>query len=522
MRTPMQENCQPTAGWAARHALLVVAVAPVLAQLVGSAFNIWYNLTEVRPLLTAPQHERLLKTIAVFNGVVYPAITAGWLWVVFRLRVPLRRLLRGDAVEAELLWRARRHAINLPWYMVVLAGAGWLGCIPVLVISLMQSPDALDARVPTYLTISIVVAALIAITHGFFAIELASQRLLFPVLFGDTQPSSTRGAYPLTIRGRGVAWSVSAGVCPIVSLLLLALAPPSRERDVVFPVAVGLLAIVFGLATAGMLGRLFAEPVRELQRAAQRVGEGRLDTRVALLRADEFGPLIAQFNQMVQGLRERKRLQEAFGLHVGQEAARQILARDPGLGGVERRLTIMFVDIRNFTSSCRGRSPQMVVSILNEFLTAMVRVVEQEHGGMVNKYLGDGFMALFGAGEERADHADAALQAGRDMLAELCAVNARLCANGIAALEIGIGIHTGLALVGSIGSEHRLEFTAIGDAVNVASRVESLTKVVGAPLLLTAATRDALGDDGCLAPCAPQRVAGVAEPLATFKLQADV
>jgi adenylate cyclase len=407
--------------------------------------------------------------------------------------------------------------------MVGMGGTAWLGCIPVVVISLMQAPDTLDARVPIHLAVSIVVAGLIAITHGFFAIELASQSFLFPVLFGETQPSSTPGAYPLTFQGRWTAWAVSAGVCPIVSLLLLLFAPePYQQRDLVFPSAVGLLAIVFGLTTAWMLGRFYAEPVRQLRSAAQRVSEGQLESRVDVLRADDFGPLIAEFNEMVKGLREKERIRETFGLHVGSEAAEQILARDPGLGGVEQRLTIMFVDIRNFTSSCRGRQPQEVVSILNEFLTEMVDVVQQQHGGMVNKYLGDGFMALFGAGDEGADHADSALRAGKGMLTQLGVLNERFQARSIAPLGIGIGIHTGEALVGSIGSERRLEFTAIGDSVNIASRVESLTKVIGASLLLTEATRDALTDRWHLVQFDAHAVKGVKDPLVTFTLGTNV
>ena len=338
------------------------------------------------------------------------------------------------------------------------------------------------------------------------------------MLFGEIQPSSTPGAYPLTFRGRWTAWAVSAGVCPIVSLLILLFAPePYEQRDLAFPSAVGAVGIVFGLTTAWMMGRFYAEPVQQLKSAAHRVSEGQLEARVDVLRADDFGPLISEFNEMVAGLREKERIRETFGLHVGSDAAEQILMRDPGLGGAEQQRTIMFVDIRNFTASCRGRQPQEVVSLLNEFLTEMVDAVQHQRG-MVNKYLGDGFMALFGAADEATDHADAALQAGSDMLERLDMLNQRLLARSIAPFGIGIGIHTGQALVGSIASETRLEYTAIGDAVNVASRVESLTKTVGTPLLLTAATREQLKQRWDLTRCDSQTAKGLSEPLDTFTL----
>lgn len=496
-----------------------VAVAPLVAQLIGSVFNIWYNLTQVEPLLSETQHARLVDTISVFNFFIYPTASLTWLWCVYRLHKPMQALHSGANLDPQKLWRARRSVVNLPWSFASVAGFSWLICIPALVGALYHLPETLDHRVAMHLAISVLVGGMIAVTQGFFAVELMSHRLLFPKFFSDVPPSSIKGALPLTLRGRGLVWSVSAGVCPIVSLLLLGLVPDvNQERSILFPMAVGLVAIAFGLITAWMLGRTYSEPVRELQRAAANVAQGNLDTRVESLRADEFGPLITEFNKMVVGLREGERLRQTFGLHVGKEAAQQILASDPGLGGVEQFVTIMFVDIRNFTASSCGRSPQEVVAILNEFLTEMVDVVENEHGGMVNKYLGDGFMALFGVGGNQADHADAALQAGADMLQKLEQLNERFLQRQLAALTMGIGIHTGQALVGSIGSARRLEFTAIGDAVNVASRVESLTKQLGVPLLITAATSQALIRPRPLCEHTPQSIRGIAAPVAIYSL----
>jgi len=158
------------------------------------------------------------------------------------------------------------------------------------------------------------------------------------------------------------------------------------------------------------------------------------------------------------------------------------------------------------------------VSPLNLFLTEMVEVVEQRHGGMVNKFLGDGFIALFGALTGRVDHADAALNAGREMLSRLAAVNQQLLARGQEPLAIGIRVHTGRVVVGSIGSPRRMKYTAIGDTVNVASRVESLTKELGVPLLFTAATRSALRTALRAEELPPQRVKGQPEPLVVLRL----
>jgi adenylate cyclase len=275
---------------------------------------------------------------------------------------------------------------------------------------------------------------------------------------------------------------------------------------------------VFGLTTAWLVGILVSEPVRELKQAAQRVAAGDLGLRIGLLRADEFGPLIDEFNRMIVELREKNRLKETLGAHVGQQAARRILERNPGLGGVEEEVTVVFVDIRNFSARCAKSTPQQIVSLLNLFLTEMVEVVEQKHSGMVNKFLGDGFMALFGGWDGAEAHADAAVAAAREMLVRLEDLNRRLIRQGDVPLAIGIGIHTGPAVVGSLGSPQRMEYTAIGDTVNVASRLEELTKSLGAPLLLSAATRAALRACPKVEELPPQRIKGQSEPLVVYRL----
>ncbi|WP_197452067.1 adenylate/guanylate cyclase domain-containing protein [Rosistilla carotiformis] len=503
-----------------RQALLLVAIIPIVAQVVGSAFNIFYNVAHVRPLISDAQQATLLSSIMWVNCLVYPAATIAWGSVVGRFQSILSQRERGLPIPSDKLESIQRLAINLPWWMILIGSLAWLSCIPMIVVPLKLADSGLDARVPILLTVSIVVSAQIALTHAFFALELASHKFLFPLLFVEIQPSSIRGAYPLTLRGRGIAWSLSAVFCPIVSILLLFYVPqPEAQRELTFPIAVGCIAMLFGLASAWLVGRLYGTPIRKLKQAAQAVARGELDTQVRLLRADEFGPLIEEFNQMTRGLQEKESLRRMFGLHVGRQAAEQILASVPGLGGVAREITVMFVDIRGFTASSEGRDPTEVVAVLNEFLTAMVDVVETQHHGMVNKYLGDGFMALFGVGADRPQHADDAVDAGVSMIDRLGKLNAAFESRQMPPLQIGIGIHSGNALVGSIGSNQRLEFTAIGDAVNIASRIESLTKTVGTPMLLTAATHRQLQHPHDLQPHAPQPVKGIRDPIVTYGLR---
>ena len=175
----------------------------------------------------------------------------------------------------------------------------------------------------------------------------------------------------------------------------------------------------------------------------------------------------------------------------------------------------MFVDVRDFTAHSSQQSPKDVVSALNVFFRQAVDTVEA-HGGMVNKFLGDGLMALFGIGTEADGHARRAVEAGIHLHHSLQGLAEELSGAGWPGLRIGIGINTGKAVVGSIGSPKRQEYTAIGDTINVASRVESLTKQLGQPLLITAATRAHLGEWFPLIPLEPQRVRGKSKPLELF------
>jgi adenylate cyclase len=502
--------------------LMMTALAPVVPQILGSVFNIWYNRNVVTPLLTSEAlKNRFEQTIIIFNAVAYPIAIFAWLWLVYSLRGPFRKLCAGDSLPDEQLAPLRRRVINLPWWGALIAGSAWLLCIPVFLLSLADVGGSLDPLLMWHLPISILVSALIAMTHSIFAIELASHWGLYPVFFRDSRADLIPGGLALSLRGRGVLWAVSAGICPIGSLLMLSFAPPApTSNPQAFAVYVGVVGIVFGLLTAYLISRLVAKPVDHLRTAAKAVAGGRLDVQVALPRADEFGLLAAEFNHMVKQLKEKERLRQTFGLHVGRAAATQILARDPGLNGVEQKISVMFVDIRSFTMRASTQSPPEIVRDLNQFLGAMVQVVEDRHGGMINKFLGDGFMALFGVGQNGGSHAKKAVAAGEEILRVLEELNSTMRVEGREAFRIGIGVHTGPAVVGSVGSPERLEFTAIGNTINIAARVEQLTKILSASFLITAATANELQDRASFRDLGHHEIRGLEEKVNVYEVVA--
>jgi class 3 adenylate cyclase len=200
---------------------------------------------------------------------------------------------------------------------------------------------------------------------------------------------------------------------------------------------------------------------------------------------DDLGALAASFNRMQAGLAERQRLQTAFGTYVDPTLAGRLLEQgDDVFTGERRQVSVMFVDIRDFTPFAETNTAEDTVARLNALFGIVVPAVV-DAGGHVNKFLGDGALAVFGAPNDLADHADAAVKAA-------VLIHRYVAERFGSALRIGIGINTGVVIAGTIGGGGKLEFTLIGDTVNVAARVEQLTKVTGDAILLTRQTVDAL------------------------------
>ncbi|MBR0873096.1 adenylate/guanylate cyclase domain-containing protein [Bradyrhizobium tropiciagri] len=197
-----------------------------------------------------------------------------------------------------------------------------------------------------------------------------------------------------------------------------------------------------------------------------------------------------QFGASILAATARDRITNLFGQHVSPQVVERLMAEGASTSSDVRRVAVMFVDFRSFTSGARTRSPQEVVDRLDGAFAILVDILDR-HGGIVNKFLGDGFLALFGAPLPNEDAPHQAVAAAREMLV----ANERLNATSGWPLRMGIAVHVGEVVAGNIGSPRRKEYTVIGDTVNFAARLEALNKELGSQFLISSAVREALGDD---------------------------
>ena len=407
--------------------------------------------------------------------------------LIVRRTRPIVAWVGGDRTDRETVaaWRA---AAELP-LAVLRQPLPYLAVFPGLVAWGIYAVFELD--LPGY-SVGIFFAAslLIYVYRGvvrFLLMELALRPVLEDI--GEALPADGR-LEPLYVPLR---WRLLASL-PAVNLMTgVAVGGFSAgESDDLGALGLALLgsaaaAILVSSWLTGLLSASITTPIVQLRDAARRVGRGDLSVRVPLASTDESGELAQAFNEMVAGLQQREQLREAFGTFVDPDLTERVLAEGTNLAGDEVDVSLLFMDIRGFTTYSERSAARDVVARLNDLYGQVVPIIRAQRGH-ANKFIGDGLLAVFGAPNRLADHADRAVSAGLE-IAELVRDRYR------GELRVGIGINTGRVVVGTVGGGGRLDFTVIGDAVNTAARVESATRETGDDMLITDATRRALRAD---------------------------
>ena len=421
------------------------------------------------------------------------AVTWLWFWVpdaLIGLRLarrhlaPVRRWADDDAgpedawaAAATLPYELLRHR---PYYVFAIIAA------PIYDVFVVEVLD-----LPFYVNAILILGNFLVYMYWVVLRYLGAERILRPLLAdtGKRLPDDTRLPRTLPLRGRLLAAVpalvvAASGIAPGIS---------SHAGSEAAGLGLGVISgfvvlVVVGFPVVQLLADSVVAPITALEEATGRVARGDFEVRVPVTSTDESGRLARSFNDMVAGLAERERLRETFGAYVDPEIAEHILKEGTDLGGEQVEVTIMFLDVRDFTGFAERSDAQDVVAALNQLWECVVPVIH-EHRGHVDKFVGDGLLAVFGAPRRERDHADQAVRAALEIVES---VHRDLGDE----LEIGVGVNSGSVVAGNLGGAGRLEFSVIGDAVNVAARVEAATRTTGDAVLITDATRRLLSDAG--------------------------
>jgi len=343
-----------------------------------------------------------------------------------------------------------------------------------------------------------------------------------PAMLWDSQPNTTMLLHLASERFLSLLVPIAAHLpTPLFALVQrsydTALAPFYDLRRRILGVGAG--AILLALAVSIGLANGITTPIQGLVTSMHEILRGNFQQRLRVNRQDEIGFLADSFNEMAAGLEKGEQIKDTFGRFVSHDVAEAVLNGHIPLAGERREVTILFQDIRGFTSISEKLDPAELLRVLNQFFTEVVAAVEAEDG-VVKQFTGDGAMVLFGAPVAHDDDPARAVRAALGIVHRLASLNARLRAQNGPLLRIGVGIHTGEVVAGRIGPDERVEYGVVGDPVNLASRIEGLTKEMQATLLVSQITAAKLGPGFTLGRSAALAVKGKEKPIEVVEVLA--
>jgi adenylate cyclase len=449
--------------------MIVARATPVLTiGLIGSniigAVILFVLMAWVIPVPTVedPDRLRVINVIALSTYVTLAVISG----TVRTLRdvLPVRRWLLDERPPTA---REQTIALLAPSRLARRLVTHWgLGIILFTVINGIFVP-----RLALVIFIASVFSAMGTVSFSYLLAERGTREVARRALEDGPQ---TTPAVPGVSARIMATWALATGM-PVLGVVLIAagvtlgILPDDTEKQRLATMVICGVALFVGVQAMFLVARSISDPIKSMRMGIDRVAAGDLAIEVPVYDASEVGQLQSGFNDMVEGLRERERVRDLFGRHVGQEVAEQALLVGAELGGEVRDVAVIFVDIVGSTTMATELPPHEVVEVLNRFFAVVVETVDR-NGGSVNKFEGDAALCVFGAPLERFDAAGDALTSAREMSEGL--------ARELPELGVGIGVSAGPVVAGNVGAASRHEFTVIGDPVNEAARLTEIAKSI--------------------------------------------
>ncbi len=502
------------------------------ANLLGFMIIIVLNL------FTPLEFFRLFRTFLFLEGywkvffLFFPFVFCLLILLQYRVQSPIERarvLMRaGEGVSDNLAKKAQQRLLNLPFVIVGVNLAAWI-ILPALVAASFYLFMEASLRTCLFLYFRTFMIGLIASGLSFFLVEGFSRKTLIPLFF----PKGGLAAVPRTIKIpilRRIRVLYGAGTLNPMIILVGTLFFAAWEAKgaqihpenflseiLLFTLILCTIFVVIALRLNFLVQGSIQKPIEEMLGIIESVKGGDFSQRVRVLSNDEIGVLGDAGNAMISGLAERERIRDTFGKYVTPEIRDEILAGRIPLDGERRLATLLFADLRGFTRYVEENAPEEVIKSMRAYFTAMQKAIRM-HQGLVLQYVGDEIEAVFGVPLGYADHADKGVLAALEMRKRLEELNIGRMEEGKTPFSHGIGIHTGMVLAGNTGSDDRLSYALIGDTVNLAARIEQLTKAFHCDILVSEETAKSLGNAFQMKAETPQKVKGYSRPLTVYRV----
>ncbi|WP_371402479.1 adenylate/guanylate cyclase domain-containing protein [Kribbella sp. NBC_00662] len=452
----------------------------VRLQILMTTFSIGTNLIGALVVFVLAVYvlpgPSLVDRLQLADAIIIPAyfVLAIAIGCVWSMRLT-RRVTRWVELERPATRREQIATLQLPLRLTLIEVLLWLVAAAVFTVMtvIMQPENALRVA------LTVIDGAIITCSVSYLLTEFALRPVAARALADSPPPRRLLAA---GLKARTVFfWAVGSAV-PVAGLMLAAVlalieGDVTSTRLSVVILALGIVALGNGWLLTMLSAKSVVAPVRSVRDALSVIGEGRLDVSIPVFDGTELGSLQAGFNRMAEGLRDRERIRDVFGRYVGPDVVQEALSSDR-LGGEERYVAVLFVDLVGSTELAMNRPPTEVVQLLNRFFAIVVDEVDRQ-GGFVNKFAGDAALAVFGAPAELADPAGSALCAGREL--------ARRLDEELPEAIAGIGVTAGIVVAGTVGDVRRHEYTVIGDPVNEAARLSELAKAAPGRLIASMA-----------------------------------
>ncbi|MBI2703284.1 adenylate/guanylate cyclase domain-containing protein [Mycobacterium gordonae] len=456
---------------------VIMTVLIVAANLIGIAVAVLV-VTVAVPVPSVFDDAPLWVSFIAVPAYIVAALIVG-AYTITRGTV---EALRWAIEERKPTDRDGRNTFMAPWRVAMGHLILW-GIGTVLTTVLYGMADTMF--IPRFL-VAVSFCGLLVSTGSYLLTEFALRPVAAQALEAGPPP---RRLAPGIMGRTMMVWLLGSGV-PVVGIGLMAFFEMTLKNLTQTQFAVGVLIIsaatlIFGFILLWILAWLTATPVRVVRAALKRVEQGDLRGDLVVFDGTELGELQRGFNAMVDGLRERERVRDLFGRHVGRDVALAAERERPKLGGEERHVAVIFIDIVGSTKLVTSRPPVEVVHLLNQFFTIVVEEVDRHHG-LVNKFEGDASLAIFGAPNHLDSPEDEALACARTIADRL--------AQEMPELQAGIGVAAGTVVAGNVGAKERFEYTVIGEPVNEAARLCELAKSRPGKLLTSAQTLEGAGE----------------------------